>query len=550
MNAIHMHGRQHSVASLRARAGRVNAVHKLLVGAVLAVAAVAFAAPRAGAMPSTPDQVAADEALDSWDLTEAEPIIARLNASAPQDPENLLLTGEYHLLDGDYQKAVEYFSQAVHAGADPLAQHYLGLATAVYEQTKNAKKHTTADGRFIISVSPGVDEILIPYTEEALAKAWPRLTKIFDFQPDRPIRIEFYPTVDVLGAVSPLTVAEIRTSGTIALCKYNRLMVTSPRDLVYGYDWLDTVAHELIHLIITKKSRNTVPIWLHEGLAKYYEVMWQETAVPKLERTSEGFLAKALANDTLISFAAMSPSMAKLPSQEATATAFAEVFTVIGFLNQRAGKDVAADLVALMAAGKSDRDAVSAIANLPFDRFERTWKGYLKQQGYRPEEASHAQELLFKGKHAEADELATIKIDKARGHVWLGDQMRVKKRWKAAAKEYTKAVTYVGDASPLVQGKLGYALLRLGRFEDAAAELEKPIALYPRHVILHVYLGQALLALGKLDEARAHLETAITINPFDPDVHESLALVYDRLGLADRAAVERRAQKLLSQPAP
>lgn len=542
MNAIHT-----TRGASPARGGaRVNAVHRVAVAALGVAVVGLMSAPRALALPSSPDQVAVDEALSAWDLSEAEPLLARLNASAPEDPENLLLTGEYHLLDGAYQKAVEYFAQAVQAGAGPLAEHYLGLSRAVYEQTKNDTRHTTADGRFIISTSPGVDEILIPYAEEALAKAWPRLTKIFDFQPDRPIRIEFYPTVDVLGAVSPLTVAEIRTSGTIALCKYNRLMVTSPRDLVYGYEWLDTVAHELIHLIITRKSRNTVPIWLHEGLAKYYEVMWQETAVPKLERSSEGFLAKALANDSLISFAAMSPSMAKLPSQEATATAFAEVFTVIGFLNERAGKDVAAELVALMAAGKSDREAVSEVARLPFDRFERAWKAYLKQQGYRPEGAAHVEQLLFKGKHAEVDELATIKIDKARGHVWLGDQMRVKKRWKAAAKEYTRAVGYIGDGSPLVQGKLGYALLRLGRFEEAAVELEKPIALYPRHVILHVYLGQALLALGKLDLAREHLETALTINPFDPDVHESLAVVYDRLGLADRAAVERRAQQLLN----
>ena len=57
-----------------------------------------------------------------------------------------------------------------------------------------------------------------------------------------------------------LTEEEIKTSGTIALCKYNRLMITSPRDLVYGYGWADTVAHELIHLLINRRSRNTVPI--------------------------------------------------------------------------------------------------------------------------------------------------------------------------------------------------------------------------------------------------------------------------------------------------
>jgi tetratricopeptide (TPR) repeat protein len=419
------------------------------------------------------------------------------------------------------------------------------IAVNTAAATRDYIRHETADGAFVLSHAPGVDQILVPYAEEALGRAWKELTRIFEFTPELPIRIEFYPTVDVLGEVSPLTVAEIRTSGTIALCKYNRLMVTSPRDLVYGYDWLDTVAHELIHLLITKKSKNQVPIWLHEGLAKYYEVKWKAEARPQLDRHSEAFLAKALAKDQLISFEAMSPSMAKLPSQEATATAFAEVWTVIAFLNERRGRDVAAELVRLLGEGKSDREAVAEVSGIAWDRFEKSWKAFLKTQGYRAMDSDFQTRLLFKGKDTEADELAAIKIDRAREYVWLGDRMRLRERWEAAVKEYGKATQHVGDRSPLVQGKLGYALLQAGRYEAAANELEKPLTDSPRHVVLHVYLGQALLKLGKPAEARGHLEEALTINPFDPDVHEALATVYDALGERDKASEERRFHKLI-----
>jgi predicted Zn-dependent protease len=124
--------------------------------------------------------------------------------------------------------------------------------------------------------------------------------------------------------------------------------------------------------------------------------------------------------------------------------------------------------------------------------------------------------------------------------------MRLRKRWGAAIKEYTKATTHVGDRSPLVQGKLGYALLKAGRYADAVTELEKPLADNPRHVVLRVYLGEALLKLGRPDEAKAHLEEAITINPFDPDVHEALALVYEAVGDRERADEERRFHKLIT----
>ena len=499
------------------------------------------------ALAQTAAQAQADESLEAWDIAGAEAAVDALLKADEGDPWNLYLKGKLFLMKGDYKAAADWLQQAQTKTPNLLFQHHLQLALNTYEETKGYVHHTTKSGYFDIATAPGADEILEPYAEETLEQAYRELTAIFDYKPELPIRIEFYPTVDVLGSVSPLTVQEIRTSGTIALCKYNRLMVTSPRDLVYGYDWLDTIAHEFIHLLITKKSKNTVPIWIHEGLAKYYEVKWRKGVPPALDRHSEAFLADALKKDTLISFEAMSPSMAKLPSQEATATAFAEVWTVIAFLNDRRGKDVAAELVSAMRNGRSDRDAVAEVSGIPWDRFEKSWKGFLRQQSYRPMDSDYQSRLLFKGKDTEADELAGIKVDRAREYVWLGDQMRLRKRWKAAIAEYEKAQKHVGDKSPLVQGKLGFALLRAERYDDAAAALEKPIADYPRHVVLHVYLGEALLRLGKYEDARVHLEEALSMNPFDPDVHGNLATVYERLGMADKAAVERQADQRLKQ---
>ena len=515
---------------------------------VAAIAAMSLAwvvALLGSALAVSPQQREADEALNAWDIVAARSMIERLVAEDKGDATNLYLMGHLLLLEGKYGDAADWLSQAAAKEPEPLVLHLREIAQNTAEATKDYIHHATADGAFVLSYAPGVDEILVPYAEEALGRAWKELTRIFEMTPEMPIRIEFYPTVDVLGHVSPLTVAEIRTSGTIALCKYNRLMVTSPRDLVYGYDWLDTIAHEFIHLLITKKSKNQVPIWLHEGLAKYYEVKWKAQAKPALDRHSEAFLARALEKDQLISFEAMSPSMAKLPSQEATATAFAEVWTVIAFLNERRGRDVAAELVSAMGAGKSDRDSVAQVSGIPWDRFEKSWKAFLKTQGYRPMDADFQTRLLFKGKDTEADELAGIKIDRAREYVWLGDRMRLRERWNAAQQEYRKAQKHVGDRSPLVQGKLGFALLRAARFDEAAEELQKPLADNPRHVVLHVYLGEALAKLGRIQEAREHLEEALTINPFDPDVHATLATVYEALGERDKAAEERRFDKLL-----
>ncbi len=531
-----------------ARYGRALSALRVRLGWVAATALVAatMMATATPAMAQGVDHRAAEEALSAWDTTKADSVITALEKDDPSDPHTIFLRGHYHLLAGNYTEAVDFLQQAQTVGAHRLSKHYLALAKAVHEQTAKYQDHKTAEGNFIIRHEPGADEVLVEYAEESLELAFDALTKVFDFKPDHPIRVEIYPQVDVLGAVSPLTVEEIRTSGTIALCKYNRLMVTSPRDLVYGYDWMDTLAHEFIHLLITKKSRNSVPIWLHEGLAKYYEGIWKGEGQPKLERHQETLLAAALKEDALISFEDMSPSMAKLPSQRATGTAFAEVFTVIEFLNKKRGNDVAAELVTLMGQGKNDKAAVAEVAGVSWAEFTPLWEAYLRSQNYKIHKGPLARKLHFKGEHDEEDELAELRVEKVKDFVWLGDKMRLKKRFKAAVKEYQKAEGVLGDeTSPQLYSKLGHALLKLERFDEAVTALEKPIPLYPRHVLLHVYLGEAKLRLGKHQEAREHLETAVQINPFDPDVHKHLAAVYTKLELPRLAEREKRYQKLI-----
>jgi hypothetical protein len=524
-----------------------------LASAVLCLLMHLLAAPAVRA--SSPEQQA-DEALEAWNLAEAEGLIRGLEAaSGASDPRVSLLRGKLRFMQGRYRESLTLLKSASSAiPATPGLTQLVALVERTEATTRDYVRTRSPAGHFELAHAPGVDALLIPYASEALDRAYVELTRLFGHAPPTPIRVDIYPTVDVLGTVSPLTVAEIRTSGTIALCKYNRLMITSPRDLVYGYDWLDTLSHELIHLIVTQKSMNRMPIWLHEGLAKYYEVVWRRDARPALDRHSESFLAKALAKGTLIPFAAMSPSMAKLPSQEATTTAFAEVWTVMAFLESRARGPVAASLTGHVGAGLADREAVAKVASLPWDRFEPSWKTWLKQQGYRPLAVEEQQRLLFKGHDTEADELAALRIDAAREHVWLGDRLRLRDRWHAAITAYRKAAEVAATgpdgarsigASPIISGKLGYALLRAGRPAEAVTALRAPLADHPRHVVLHVYLGEALLALGRHAEAQRHLEEALTINPFDPDLHGHLAAVYDALGLSAKAAIERSAQRLI-----
>ena len=161
-------------------------------------------------------------------------------------------------------------------------------------------------------------------------------------------------------------------------------MIITPRVTLRGYDWLDTVSHELIHLLISRKSHNTVPVWLHEGLAKYHESGWRKPFGEPLSPRSAGLLARAVNKDELITFEQMSPSMAYLPSQEATATALLRCTLRSSiFLRCYSDKAILGLLDELKASGGNLDRAFRAVTGADLKTFESRWSAWLKSDPLR-----------------------------------------------------------------------------------------------------------------------------------------------------------------------
>jgi tetratricopeptide (TPR) repeat protein len=324
-------------------------------------------------------------------------------------------------------------------------------------------------------------------------------------------------------------------------------MITSPRDLLFGYGWLDTLAHEYIHYVLIQRSHNTIPIWLHEGLAKFFDNRWREDADARLEPVSQDLLARSLDRGHLITFEQMHPSMAKLPSQEDTALAFAEVFLAVKYIKDQAGMEGIRRAIDRMRSGESTPDAIEAVLRVPFAKFQKDWEATLPKLDLLRLPGTYTQKLYFKNKDKSEDELDEIGNETSEKHVYLGDRLRAKKRSVAAAKQYLRAVDVVGDMNPVIQSRLGATWLELGEPGKALGAVVPPLKYYPDHVLLHLYAGQAHLARGETVEAAAYFERAIELNPFDPDVHSGLATAYEALGKTDLAARERRALEILQR---
>jgi tetratricopeptide (TPR) repeat protein len=497
------------------------------------------------------------ELVEGWQVVEARAELEPLLKSDPDDPGLAYVLGRVLFYEGRYDEAVKVMDAA-------LARVGRGDAPAFQrsrdEIARNAKalagfdEYTTPDGRFLIRTQ-GKDKLLIPWLLEVLQAQDDALAKDFEYRTTGQVLVEIYPDIKYLSMVSPLTEKDIETSGTIALCKYNKLMFTSPRGLVRGYGWRDTVSHEFVHYYVTKKSADTVPIWLHEGIAKFQETRWRNPPAVPLDPPQEDLLARSLSADKLVTFQQMHPSMAKLPSQEAAALAFAEVHMVIDYLWKKKGFTALNALLERLKSGAKMDDALKRTYGVDLDGLWTQWKKEMLTRGFKTHPGLVQTSLKFKrpGQEGSSEEdlkasdhgIDTIKNKKAKDFAHLGELLRAKSRHAAAVKEYHKATAVGGDGNPLVQNGAASSLLALGRPAEVPSLLQRVKSYYPTYLSTFMNLGEAALKLGRGPDAIAAFEEALGINPFHPRVHEALVQLYTAAGNAPAAERSKAALVIL-----
>jgi Flp pilus assembly protein TadD len=528
---------------------------------LVALLALVSSTGQAAAAPS--EIVAAtkkvDALLDAWHFAEADAALAALRKTAPNAPEVAYLDGYSRFMHGDYDGAAHALATAAQApNASPDVKMLADLAKEARDAIKDHKEERSPH---IVIRYPAEDAVLVPYARDTLEAAYQALHDDLGFDAEIPIRVEFYRSPADLASVSSLSQAEVARTGTIALCKWARLMVTTPRALAYGYPWLDSINHELVHYAVSTLTGDRAPVWLQEGLAKFLERRWREPAGGRIPPAMEHLLAKALHANKLIPFDAMHPSMAKLPSAEDATLAFAEVANAIAYLHSKGGMPALRDAIKRVAAGEDARVAVAAAAGGSWADFERGWRAFMAAQHYKTFPAidiptTHIRKpgaIASGRKPSEEDALSnTLKAGAPFRHLRLGNMLLRRDRPRAAVAEYEKGAKAVAAGGRASRGdpsatwvfpvKLGRTYLALGEPDRALKALAPVQAIYPDLPWPSLIAGEALIAKGTPAEALGPLRASLATNPFDPRVHCALADAYDKLPPADRpspAAVAR-----------
>ncbi len=485
--------------------------------------------------------------LRNWQIGKADLIARELLEKAGDSNQAIFFAGRVKFFQGNYSEAIKLLQKAKEGTRlEKSAQDFFDLVSRTHQASEGFTQKESQ--HFIFRYQTGKDEVLVEYALKGLERAYQELGRDFNHFPADKIIVEVYPDVESLAAVSTLTREEIETSGTLALCKFNRLIITSPRSLLRGYRWRTTLSHEYVHYLIMKRSDNTVPIWLHEGVAKYEEARWKRPSWGGLQPASESLLAEALRSNQLITFEQMHPSFAKLKGTKQTRLAFAEVVTVVEYLLSRGGFPILDRIFEQMKMGKDDKQAIRSVLGVSFSEFQKDWKEFLRGKDFREIPGLRAQALKLKDPEApveEKEELKEIESEKARKFTRLGDLLRNRNRLPAAVIEYQKAEESLPH-SPIIMNKLALAYLLDRQYSKALDVLMRALELYPNFVTTYVHLGELYLNQNDYEKAITYFNEANNINPFNPIIHQSLAFLYQAQGREKEAERERRNLKILT----
>jgi Peptidase MA superfamily/Tetratricopeptide repeat len=468
----------------------------------------------------------ASRLIDALRLDEAERVLAELDAQATGLPRVTWERGMLAFHRGDYASAEALAKQAIDAAGARAPTYWselLTLITSTSLLTRDYVRVQSDDGRYSIAFAEGKDRVLVPHALELLQRADAALAQVMGQRIPGPVRLEIYPSAEALSKVSTLTVEQIETSGTVALCKWNRLMITSPRALVRGYPWVDTISHELTHLYLSYVTKEQAPVWLQEGTAKLLERRWRDAAAPYvLEPQSRTLLERATRDGKLLTFDQLHPSIALLPSQDDAALAFAQVSTFMDEFVKTHGVERLRAAFEAVAQGEDARAALAKAAGTGFAQLEKAWRAKLPKAAPEVPAPRKLARRFRAGQDDATDESAEVTQSEARRFLRIGDMLWDKQRVKAAMLEYEKSHRADRD-DPIVATRFARAALTAGQPTRALEAVETLAARYPDHAPMHAMRGAALAAVGRGVEAYPALIEALRINPFDPEPQCTLA---------------------------
>jgi len=472
--------------------------HALLI-ALVALSLLPGRSARAVAPPpALAERVAA--AVTELDLEGARRLLEKAEADSPGLSFE---RARFALYLGDCDGASAVLSSPLLAGA-PQAAALAELARACARATAGATLVERRAEGISIRLQDERDRALVPFVVDVAARARDAVRRDLGVELPRPLRIDLVRDLFSLSAVSGLPLTAAETTGTVAVARWGRVTMISPRATALGYPWEDTLAHEITHLALSRATRDAAPLWLQEGIAKREETRWRGPRPFDDEPNHDRVAREALRAGRSVGIDQLGQSIAMLPTPDAASTAFSEVASFIGYWIGENGdaalRMLFADLRGLGADGADQ--ALRSVSGYDLAAWVRLWQKKLLKSSERPPErrlrsSREPKELLRRAR--------------------LGDLTAARGHFAAALVELEPALTRA-SSEPALRWRAGRAALA-GREAARASRLIGGLgdisAAHGGWFALH---GRLRREAGDPAAAEASFAMARSLDPLSEDV--------------------------------
>jgi len=372
------------------------------------------------------------------------------------------------------------------------------------------------------------DRALAPFIFQVAAQARDTVSKEVGIDLPRPLRIDLVRDLFSLSSVSGLPLKAAETTGTLAVARWGRVIMLSPRAPVEGYPWQDTLAHEITHLLVTRATRDFAPLWMQEGLAKRFEVRWRAPRPFDRPDWADNGARNAALDGRSVGIDKLGPSIAMLPTPEAAGIAFAEVTSFMHFFIVQNGEPALRLLFAdLRGNGPAGAEAaLLSVTGYGLSEWNARWQRFLRE----PVKPS-------------AEEPSRPAAPRARGdagrRIRLADLLAARGHGRESATEVEPLLSSLGRI-PQVRARAAAGWYAAG--DDAAAEralgtLTEIDGLYGPWFAL---AGRGFKRRGQLTEAEPAFTLGLSADPLSDEVACE--------GYPDHRAAAARGQDSLAEP--
>ena len=395
----------------------------------------------------------------------------------------------------------------------------------------------TDRGKFRVVLHDNEQALLGEYVHEIAEQAYEAFAERYDYRPQAPIRVEFYPN----HADFSVRTVGLAGVGLLGVAFSPVVAMDSPAARERGaFNWGSTLWHELAHVFHLTMTDNRVPRWFSEGLAVYEERQgrpgWGGDVDP-------GFLRAYIAGQ-LLPLSQLNSGFVRPSYPEQVVHSYFQASLVFDFIESRRGFDAIREALNAYR-DSSDPDAVlPAVLELDAAALDAAFDEYFRKRYAVPLAALQGTvDELDPGETESGPSIDNAQPDRYFDQLRLGISLYDKGDLELAELFLTRAQQLFpqyagGDSSYWLLASL---YQQQNRPDAAEEQLARMTAINAEHYAAQRQLASLRAARGDDAGAAEALQSAIYIYPYDPDLHHALAGHLEKLERWQAVARERRA---------